>query len=48
MTDFTGKAINSQVISKSLFAVGSCFSGRLCLTAPPTRMKIVQTHLAPL
>ena len=28
-------------------AVGSCFSelSRLKLTAPPTRMKIVQTHL---
>ena len=26
-------------------AVGSCFSGLSRLTAPPTRMKIVQTHL---
>ena len=43
MTDFTEKKFtgNFQVFS----AVGSCFSGLSRLTATPTRMKIVQTHL---
>ena len=46
MTDFTGnKTINfTGNFQKS--AVGSCFSGLSRLTAPPTRMKIVPTHLS--
>ena len=44
ITDFTEKKKNITCnFQKS--AVGSCFSELSRLTAPPTRMKIVQTHL---